>query len=499
MTNIIPNGLRRKLIMDRAWPLSYAIGVLILTSVFAIMESLQAQGVDRPPSAVRSDLTAETIFERYADRVIYITCETVDDAEVQASGVLVSQTGYFITNAHVVRSCTSIVATLLKGKARASFEASVWYYSQDSDTAVLKFDGNRLPYFELSRQDVSIGQRIYAIGSPRGLEQTISEGIVSGNRVDGGLPWIQHSAPISPGSSGGALIGSKGNLVGINSFHIKDSQNLNFAVPSSTLTEALALAKLRNKPLSLPLEPRKSGVGNQANEQPTPAIESKIVEKPSETQPKATAAPVKVLARAREAMGGTAKLQAIKDLTQTTTMQLDVAAGGLKITQTGQWLAPAHFRQENILPFGKVISYSDGTTGWSATPQGLIPAPEAQLKQITLETFRMWWSLMLSDTSADRTVNDLGGGKLEISDKAGHMVTLVIDPKTGLPASQTYAPPGNSNGAVEEVYADWQDVSGIRLPRKITLNQAGKHFADVTVVSTALNSGLTAEQISKKP
>jgi hypothetical protein len=106
---------------------------------------------------------------------------------------------------------------------------------------------------------------------------------------------------------------------------------------------------------------------------------------------------------------------------------------------------------------------------------------------------------MLSDTSADRTVNDLGGGKLEISDKAGHMVTLVIDPKTGLPASQTYAPPGNSNGAVEEVYADWQDVSGIRLPRKITLNQAGKHFADVTVVSTALNSGLTAEQISKKP
>lgn len=206
-----------------------------------------------------------------------------------------------------------------------------------------------------------------------------------------------------------------------------------------------------------------------------------------------------LLAKAREAMGGTAKLQAIKDLTQIATMQLDAAAGGLKITQTGQWLAPAHFRQENVLPFGKVISYSDGTTGWSATPQGLIPAPEAQLKQITLETFRMWWSLMLSDTSADRTVNDLGGGKLEISDKAGHMVTLVIDPKTGLPASQTYAPPGNGNGAVEEVYADWQEVSGIRLPRKITLNQAGKHFADVTVVSTALNSGLTAEQISKKP
>ncbi len=206
-----------------------------------------------------------------------------------------------------------------------------------------------------------------------------------------------------------------------------------------------------------------------------------------------------LLAKAAEAMGGAAKFQGVHDVTRTSTMQLDAAAGGLKITQTEQWLAPSHFRQENLLPFGKVVSYSDGATGWSATPQGLIPAPEAQLKQITQEIFRMWWSLMRSDTNPDRTVNDLGNGKLEISDKTGHVVTLVIDLKTGLPASQTYAPPGNTNGAVEEVYADWQETSGLRLPRKITLTQAGKHFADVTVVSTTLNSGLTAEQLAKKP
>ncbi len=206
-----------------------------------------------------------------------------------------------------------------------------------------------------------------------------------------------------------------------------------------------------------------------------------------------------LLAKAAEAMGGAAKFQGVHDVTRTATMQLDATAGGLKITQTEQWLAPSHFRQENLLPFGKVVSYSDGATGWSATPQGLIPAPEAQLKQITQEIFRMWWSLMRSDTNPDRTVNDLGNGKLEISDKTGHVVTLVIDQKTGLPASQTYAPPGNTNGAVEEVYADWQETSGLRLPRKITLNQAGKHFADVTVVSTTLNSGLTVEQLAKKP
>jgi hypothetical protein len=206
-----------------------------------------------------------------------------------------------------------------------------------------------------------------------------------------------------------------------------------------------------------------------------------------------------MLAKAREALGGEKNLRAVKDLTQSATMQLDAAAGGLKITQTEMWLAPNHFRQENVLPFGKVISYSDGTAGWSSTPQGLVPAPDAQLKQIGLETFRMWWSLLLSDQNPDRTVNDLGGGKLEISDKAGHLVTLTLDPATGLPKSQSYAPPGNANGAVEETYADWQDTSGIKLPRKVTLNQGGRHFGDITVTSTTINSGITVEQISKKP
>ncbi|MES1260819.1 MAG: pitrilysin family protein, partial [Acidobacteriota bacterium] len=205
-----------------------------------------------------------------------------------------------------------------------------------------------------------------------------------------------------------------------------------------------------------------------------------------------------VLAKAREAMGGE-RLAGIKDMRQAITMQLDPAVGGIRVMQTGEWLAPGYFRQENILPIGKVITYADGKSGWSATPQGLVPAPEAAVKQIAFETFRIWFSLLRSDEDPDRTVNDAGEGKLEISDKNGHKVTLTFDPRTSLPATETYAPPGNPNGPVEELYSDWQETAGIKLPRKVTLRQSGKHFADATVTSISLNQGLTPEQISKKP
>ena len=205
-----------------------------------------------------------------------------------------------------------------------------------------------------------------------------------------------------------------------------------------------------------------------------------------------------LLAKARAAMGGD-RLAGVRDMSQTATVQLDPAAGGLKVSQTAQWLAPGYFRQENVLPFGKVTTYSDGKSGWSATPQGVTPIPEAQLQQVTLETFRMWFSLLRSDENPERTVQADSEGKVEIADQNGHRVTLTFDPKTGLPATETYAAPGNPNGAVEEVFSDWQETAGVQLPRRITLRQGGKHFADATITSVALNQGLTAEQISKKP
>jgi hypothetical protein len=78
--------------------------------------------------------------------------------------------------------------------------------------------------------DLKVGERVFAIGSPRGLQNTISDGIISGLRIEGGVRYIQTSAAISPGSSGGALVDAQGRVVGITTFRVRDGESLNFAV-----------------------------------------------------------------------------------------------------------------------------------------------------------------------------------------------------------------------------------------------------------------------------
>jgi VWFA-related protein len=137
-----------------------------------------------------------------------------------------------------------MTATQINGTSRRSYGAVLKYYDKKRDTAVLKIDGGAFDFLEPVPRSARVGQRIYAIGNPKGLEQSITAGIVSGlRRDDDGTWWIQHDAPIWPGSSGGALISSRGELLGINSWMWKDTQGLNFAVPVETLARAYAGAR----------------------------------------------------------------------------------------------------------------------------------------------------------------------------------------------------------------------------------------------------------------
>lgn len=134
-----------------------------------------------------------------------------------------------------------------------TYEAALKYYDKTSDMAVLKIeDLGAFDFFNLIARNVQVGERVYAIGNPRGLEQSMSDGIVSGLRNEDGRLWIQHSAPISPGSSEGALISSRGELLGINSWYGEGSQNLNFAVPASTLATAYTGARAMRGLLRFP-------------------------------------------------------------------------------------------------------------------------------------------------------------------------------------------------------------------------------------------------------
>jgi zinc protease len=212
-------------------------------------------------------------------------------------------------------------------------------------------------------------------------------------------------------------------------------------------------------------------------------------------QPKGAA----LLARMAEAVGGAPKLSAVKDVTQKGELSLDPGAGGLKVTQTELWTASSQFREENVLPVGKVIVYSDGKTGWVSSPQGVAPIPAAELKQTSFEIFRMWFPLLTSAADPNRTIQDEANGVIRIADKSGNSLLLTIDPATGLPLSENYSEAGSTGQDVTETYGDWQETNGIKLPHKITVSQNGKHFADIKVTSVTFDQGLTPDQISKKP
>ncbi len=150
------------------------------------------------------------------------------------SGFIIDKEGYIVTNNHVVENADKIKVKLNNGK---EFEAEIVGRDPNTDLALIKIKSWRnLPVAKLGDSDaLKVGQWVVAIGSPFGLEHTITAGIVSAKgRVIGSGPYddfIQTDASINPGNSGGPLINMKGEVVGINTAIIAGGQGIGFAIP----------------------------------------------------------------------------------------------------------------------------------------------------------------------------------------------------------------------------------------------------------------------------
>jgi hypothetical protein len=205
-----------------------------------------------------------------------------------------------------------------------------------------------------------------------------------------------------------------------------------------------------------------------------------------------------LLQRVQSALGGADKLAAVKDLQYQANVEVQTPGAVMKVKQTNSFVAPSSLRQDIELPFGKQSVYSDGTAGWMAGFQGGVQAlPPQVVKQVRGELFRQIALLALSDRDPSRTVNYADAGTLEISSKEGESVRLEVDEETGMPAKASYQEGGQ--GSVSQIFADWRDVNGIRLPFEWTTMQGDKKFATVKIDSYKINSGLTSEVLSKKP
>ena len=151
------------------------------------------------------------------------------------------------------------------------------------------------------------------------------------------------------------------------------------------------------------------------------------------------------LAKMASAMGGEAKLAAVKDITEKAELSLDAGAGGLKAQQTEFWLAPDQYREEERTAIRENDYLFRRKVRWVSSPQGTQPIPDAERKQVSFEIFRMWFPLMTSGADPNRKIEDAANGAIRISDKNGNTVLLSIDPATGLPQSENYSEAG-SNG-----------------------------------------------------
>jgi serine protease Do len=158
------------------------------------------------------------------------------------SGFIVSADGFVMTNAHVVEGADEVIVTLTD---KREFKARIVGSDRRTDVAVVKIEAAGLPSVKLGDASrVRVGEWVMAIGSPFGLENTVTAGIVSAKQRDTGdyLPFIQTDVAINPGNSGGPLINMRGEVIGINSQIYSRSggfQGISFAIP---IDEAVRVA-----------------------------------------------------------------------------------------------------------------------------------------------------------------------------------------------------------------------------------------------------------------
>jgi hypothetical protein len=224
-------------------------------------------------SAAGQAASLEELAANATPAVVLIDVATAADTR-QGSGFLVDADGTILTNYHVIRDARSARVKLASGDIYE--EVEVLAGDQRRDIAVIRIPGYNLPFLPMGDSDsVRVGAAVVLIGSPLGLENTVSTGVVSGRRQEPeGFQLLQISAPASRGSSGGAVLGARGQVVGIAASMISGGQNLNFAVPINYARGLIS--HLSDEPMSV-LRPPPATPDDTASRTPAAAPRSNSV------------------------------------------------------------------------------------------------------------------------------------------------------------------------------------------------------------------------------
>lgn len=187
--------------------------------------------------------TAVEVFQKASPSVVVVQAQAKNGKYVAFGSGVVMSNGDVVTNCHIIEDALSIKVK----HGEKDYDASTQYVDLDRDVCSLSVPSMKAPAVSVGNtKTLKVGSRIYAIGAPQGLTLTFSEGIISSLRPVEGGQYLQITAPISPGSSGGGLFDEEGRLIGLTTFYLKEGQQLNFAVPVEWIGE---LPQRHNKKL----------------------------------------------------------------------------------------------------------------------------------------------------------------------------------------------------------------------------------------------------------
>jgi S1-C subfamily serine protease len=207
------------------------------------------------PQVASQPFDSAEITKKIAPAVVLIK-GTTDSGDVLGTGFIISSDGKIATNLHVVKDLQNGGVQLASGEKFDSF--SVLMFDERRDIAIIKIPGFDLPSVPLGNSNnIQVGEPILVVGSPLGLQGSVTTGVISSVRDDpagGGFKVLQTDAAANPGNSGGPLVDRQSEVIGIITFKIGGGENLNFAIPINYLrglmdapASPISLQELRSK------------------------------------------------------------------------------------------------------------------------------------------------------------------------------------------------------------------------------------------------------------
>jgi serine protease Do len=198
-----------------------------LKSVFAAVLLLSR-------AAAADSLKPEEIYQKLLPSVVTVQVENSEGEKFVGSGFLALGDGVAVTAWHVISDATRVTVKFSDDRVVAA--NGVIDKDEKHDLALIKLEPTGRPQVHICASNPPVGARAYVIGTPKGFEFSIADGLISQIQLVDGFTQYQVSCPISGGNSGGPLVNERGEVVGITCWTKKDAQNLSFATPASFLS-----------------------------------------------------------------------------------------------------------------------------------------------------------------------------------------------------------------------------------------------------------------------